>query len=65
MYYMYIAIAYIYGIQITIYMATAHDNHMIEEHIRKLGNFESVSKKLQSSGDKRATKFLSVKGAPG
>ena len=44
---------------------TAHDNHMIEEHIRKLGNFESVSKKLQSSGDKRATKFLSVKGAPG
>jgi hypothetical protein len=63
---MYIAIAYIYGIQITIYMATAHDNHMIEEHtIRKLGNFESVSKKLQSSGDKRATKFLSVKGAPG
>ena len=38
---------------------TALDNRMIDEHIRKLRNFESVSKKLQSSGDKRLNIYQS------
>ena len=38
---------------------TAIENRMIEEHLSKLRNFESVSKKLQSSGDKRLNVYQS------